>query len=71
MKGKITPYQYEEFKFLPTEFSGNPGVIAVYGHKVVNVVYAEEFFGFVIESRELAENYKKYHKYLWDNVAKK
>ena len=25
---------------------------------------------FVIESKELSDNYKRYHKYLWDNVAK-
>lgn len=25
---------------------------------------------FVIESKELTENYKRYHKFLWDKVAK-
>jgi len=57
-------------KFLPEEFSVNPAVICVYGNKVVNFLFGEELFAFVIESKELSENYKKYHKYLWDKIAK-
>jgi sugar-specific transcriptional regulator TrmB len=62
--------QYEEVKFLPKEFSGNQAVIGVYGNKVANFLLGEELFVFVIENKELAENYIRYHKYLWDNVAK-
>ena len=69
-RGKEKPLELESMKFLPEEFSGNPTVIGIYGSKVVNFLFGVEFFAFVIESRELAENYKKYHKYLWDNVAK-
>ena len=58
-------------KFLPAEFSGNPTVTVVYGDKVAQMLYGENVTAFVITSSELAENYKKYHKYLWDNVAKK
>ena len=65
------PMPYEVMRFLPKEFSANPMVIAVYGNKVVNFLFTEEIFAFVIESKSVAENYKKYHKYLWDNVAKK
>ena len=57
-------------RFLPKEFSGTPSVVFIYGNKVVNVLWEEEFFAFVIESNEIAENYKKYHKYLWDKIAK-
>ncbi len=60
----------EDIKFLPKEFSGNPTVIGIYGNKVTNFIFGDEFFAFVIESKELAENYKRYHKYLWDKVAK-
>ena len=56
-------------KYLPEEMSGNPTVIFIYGNKVANVLWGDEYFAFVIESKELAENYRKYHKYLWDNVA--
>lgn len=57
-------------KFLPEDFSGNPTVIAVYGEKIVNFLFGEDLFAFVIESKELSDNYRKYHKYLWDKVAK-
>ncbi|MEK6874058.1 MAG: helix-turn-helix domain-containing protein [Nanoarchaeota archaeon] len=57
-------------KFLPKEFSGNPTVTVIYGDKVAQMILGEEINVFVIESKELAENYKKYHQYLWDHVAK-
>lgn len=63
-------YKYESAKFLPKEWSGNPTVIAIFGNKVVNFLTGKDLFAFVIESKELAENYKLYHKYLWDNVCK-
>lgn len=64
------PMQYERMKFLPKEFSGNPIVISIYGDKVANFTFREEWFAFIIQSRDISENYKKYHKFLWDNVAK-
>ncbi|MBN1157468.1 hypothetical protein JXA85_07640 [Candidatus Woesearchaeota archaeon] len=65
-----TPMLLEEIRFLPKDFSGNPVVICIYGNKVVNFLLGEDYFAFVIESKELAENYRKYHKYLWGNAAK-
>ncbi len=70
MKREVKPFLNEYVKFLPKEFSGNPNVIFIYGNKVTNVLWMEQFFAFVIESKEIAENYKRYHKYLWENVAK-
>lgn len=58
-------------RFLPEEFNGNPTVTVIFGNKVAQFLFGENLFAFVIESKELAENYKKYHKYLWDNVAKR
>ena len=57
-------------KFLPPEFSGNPTVTVAYGDKVAQMLLGENISVFVIGSKELAENYKKYHKFLWDKVAK-
>jgi hypothetical protein len=71
LRKEYKPFKFEEVKFLPPEFSGAPTVIGIYGDKVVQLLLGEEMFGFVVESKELAENYKKYHKYLWDKVAKK
>lgn len=57
-------------KFLPKEFSGSPTVTVTYGDKVAQMLLGENIFVFVIESKELAENYVRYHKFLWDSVAK-
>ena len=38
--------------------------------KVAQMILGENIFVFVIESKELAENYKQYHKYLSEHVAK-
>ncbi|MGV8162298.1 MAG: TrmB family transcriptional regulator [Candidatus Nanoarchaeia archaeon] len=63
---KIVP----DCKFLPPQFSGNSTVTVVYGDKVAQMLLGESILVFVIQSRELAENYKKYHEFLWNNVAK-
>ena len=69
LRNEIKPLKYEFVKVLPKEFSANPNVIFIWGSKVANVLFEDEFFAFVIESKQIADNYKKYHKYLWDNVA--
>ncbi|MBS3086488.1 hypothetical protein J4422_02195 [Candidatus Pacearchaeota archaeon] len=70
LKKEVKPLALEKLKFLPKEFSGNPTVICTYGNKVVNFLYGENLFAFLIESKELADNYRKYHKYLWNKIAK-
>ena len=56
-------------RYLPKEFSGSPNVIFVYGNKVANVLWQGGFFAFVIENKEIADNYRRYHQYLWNKVA--
>jgi len=68
---KIPEKKLLEIRYLPKEFSGSPSVIFIFGNKIVNVLWGEEWFAFMIESKEIAENYKKYFKYLWDKIAKK
>ncbi|MDD5191729.1 MAG: helix-turn-helix domain-containing protein [Candidatus Nanoarchaeia archaeon] len=65
---EIMPLEY--IKFLPKEFSGNPTVTAIYGNKVAQFLFGDFLFVFLIESKELAENYKRYFNYLW-KLAKK
>ncbi len=69
-KQKIPKTELIDIKFLPKEFSGNPVVIIIYGDKVVNLSWGEEWFAFMIESKEVAGNYKRYHQYLWNRVAR-
>jgi sugar-specific transcriptional regulator TrmB len=61
---------FPDGKFLPPEFSGNPTVTSIYGDKVAQMIIGEDINVFVIQSKELAENYRQYHKFLWDKVAK-
>ncbi len=68
---KIPTKELIHVKVLPKEFNGSPAIIWIYGNKVVNVLWGKEFFAFMIESKQIAENYRRYHRYLWDNVAKK
>lgn len=57
-------------KYLPKELGKSPSVIFLFGNKVVNVLWSEDFFAFMIESKDIAENYKNYFWYLWQKVAK-
>lgn len=70
LRKKIKHFKLEYIKFLPKEFSGNPIVICIYGNKIVNFIFSKDFFAFSIENKELVENYKRYHQYLWDNISK-
>jgi len=70
LRKETTAMPLEEIKFLPEEFSGNPIAIGIYGNKVVNFLLGDQLFAFSIESKEIAENYRMYHNYLWKNVAK-
>lgn len=63
------PWQLEEIRFLPKEFSGNPAGIGIHGPKVVHYLFGSRQFGFIIQSEEIASNYRRYHKYLWEKVA--
>ncbi len=70
LRGKIKVFgKYFYNKYLPSEFSANPMVIFIYGNKVANVLWSGDFFAFMIESKEISENYKKYHKFLWDKIS--
>lgn len=71
LREEYKPFQFEEVKFLPKEFSGAPTVIGIFGNKVAQLLLGEEIFVFVTESKELAENYKNYFNFLWNKVAKK
>ena len=58
-----------EFKFLP-EAVASPHVICIFGNKVANIIWKEESVITVIEDKDIADSYKKYWKYLWDQEIK-
>ena len=70
LKNKIPETRLVDAKILPKEFSGNPIAILIYGNKVLNLSWGQNTFAIIIEDKNMAENYKKYHKYLWEKIAK-
>lgn len=67
-KKEVLPLETK--KFLPPDFNSNPVVTAIFGNSIVNFIYKEDFFTIVIQSKDLADHYRMYFKYLWKNVAK-
>ncbi|MBU0636248.1 hypothetical protein KKE06_04445, partial [Candidatus Micrarchaeota archaeon] len=59
-----------ETKFLPPNIS-NPAVINIYGDRVVNVLWKENYpICFVMVNKDIAAAYKKYFELLW-KIARK
>ena len=52
------------YKFLPVKLE-SPTTIIIYDNKVVLSSWSKELFAVMIESKELAENQKKYFEKLW------
>ena len=58
---------YYERSELPEHFS-SPMVIVIFGNKVVQILWSEQSFAFVLDSEEIKESYMKYFNYfLKDN----
>ena len=53
-----------DYKFLPVELE-SPTAILIYSNKVVLSSWTKELFAVMIESKELAENQKRYFEKLW------
>ena len=66
---RVAPSKFINVKILPKDFNGTPSIIFLFGNKVINVIWSESPLAFMIESEDIAKNYKKYHKYVWDNIA--
>lgn len=64
---KITKSQYYEYKVLPKILSGL-NVIYIYGEYTANILWLEKPVAFVTKHKNLAENYRKYFKFLWKTV---
>jgi predicted transcriptional regulator len=68
-KGREIPEKrLMSMKYLPKDFSGSPSVIFIFGDKIVNVLWGDEWFAFMVQSKQIAENYKRYFNYLWKSL---
>ncbi len=69
-KRKIPETRLLDIRYLPKELGDNPSVVFIFGNKIVNVLWGEEWFAFMIDSEEIAKSHKKYFKYLWNTSNK-
>jgi sugar-specific transcriptional regulator TrmB len=61
--------EHTEVRYLPKEFE-IPTSTTVYGNKVVIVVYAKPYFSVLINSKDIAESYKRFFSLLWQTAKK-
>lgn len=62
--GSIFKNNYYKKCHLPKNL-GSPMVIAIYGNKVAQILWSQQSFAFVIESKEIRESFMKYFNYFW------
>jgi predicted transcriptional regulator len=64
----IKKHKKEHYKYcaLPRELK-SPMVIIIFGNKVAQVLWKEQSFAFVLESKEIKESFMKYFHYFWKN----
>jgi len=56
--------EYYKYYQLPNELQ-SPLVIIIFGNKVAQVLWADQSFAFVIESKEVKDSFMKYFHYFW------
>lgn len=63
-KEKQFTKKYYKKRFLPKNFS-SPMVIVIFGNKVVQILWSEQSFAFVLESKEIKDSFMQYFEYFW------
>ncbi|MEK6961170.1 MAG: helix-turn-helix domain-containing protein [Nanoarchaeota archaeon] len=59
--------RFYELRFLPKALA-SPMVILVFGDKVAQILWSDQSFAFVIESKEISLSFMKYFQYFWDRA---
>jgi HTH-type transcriptional regulator, sugar sensing transcriptional regulator len=57
------------FKFIPKEYL-SPALTAVYGDKVVTILFNEPYYAILTTSKDMAQSYRNHFELLW-RIAKK
>ncbi len=62
----IQKHKKEYYKYcqLPKELR-SPLVVVIFGNKVAQILWKEQSFAFVLESKEIKESFMKYFHYFW------
>lgn len=56
--------KYYQYHSLPKDLY-SPLVIIIFGNKVAQVVWGEQSFAFILDSKKIRDSFKKYFDYLW------
>ncbi len=63
-KKKITKIPYSKIKFLSKEHS-SPATLFIFGDYVINLLWEDVPFAFLIKSKGIAKSYENYFKIIW------
>ncbi|MFH1173828.1 MAG: helix-turn-helix domain-containing protein [archaeon] len=63
-EGVKPPAKHYDVKYLPKEYLGSSGNLC-YGDVLLNLIWEPELVAIRIQSKELAENFRKHFKLLW------
>jgi hypothetical protein len=55
---------YYKYCQLPKDLQ-SPMVIAIFGNKVAQILWKEQSFAFILESKEIKDSFMKYFNYFW------
>lgn len=61
---KSSKKDYYEKQWLPKNLS-SPMNVAIFGDKVAQILWSDQSFAFVLESKEIKESFMKYFEYFW------
>jgi sugar-specific transcriptional regulator TrmB len=61
--------QYYQSKVLPEQVT-SPSVFMIYGDKFITLIWGKETIVNVVENKDIADHYRKYFDYLWDQRIK-
>ena len=63
-KKEIHKKNYYKYCELPKHLS-SPLIMVIFGNKVAQILWSEQSFAFVLESKEIRKSFMKYFKYFW------
>ncbi len=66
----LNSLSFTEARYLPTK-TGSPATTLVYGDKVAFVIWSEPLLGILIQSKRMAEQYRRYFALLYSLSARK
>ena len=66
---KVAELPLSTVRYLPKEFS-NPSTLFIFGDYVINLLWSDMPFAFLIKSKDIAKSYNNYFKMIW-RIAEK